>query len=295
MASKYPQNAPWETRNGYIPPPRFQQLRALDNLQQQQQQQPFAPPRPGTPQMSPSHSRSPSYFSFLTSKNSTNAQTSVLRKSPSTSSPNVQPVHEYLPPSTAFSPPQNQGQPQPLPGVPHDQQQPPQWQQQQSTPQQLTQPPQSPQQPQFSSAPFTQQQQPQRPQSQPQQAVPTSVARSPNPQQIEHVRSPSMQPGSQSPASAPNPLHPEIRSVVQLTFAHAHKIYFSGSLVRRLERQPDGQRPLKDEGWIEVWAQLGGTTLSIWDTKEIQEASKQGKEVPPSYINVTDAVCIFYR
>jgi len=104
-----------------------------------------------------------------------------------------------------------------------------------------------------------------------------------------------MQPGSQSPASAPNPLHPEIRSVVQLTFAHAHKIYFSGSLVRRLERQPDGQRPLKDEGWIEVWAQLGGTTLSIWDTKEIQEASKQGKEVPPSYINVTDAVCIFYR
>ncbi|EJF64913.1 hypothetical protein DICSQDRAFT_159886 [Dichomitus squalens LYAD-421 SS1] len=84
-------------------------------------------------------------------------------------------------------------------------------------------------------------------------------------------------------------LHPEIRSVVQLTLAHAHKVYFSGPLVRRIERQPDGQKPAKDEGWKEVWAQLGGTTLSVWDMEEIQEASKQGRQVPPAYINVTDA------
>ena len=37
MTGKYQQNALWESRNGYIPPPRFQLLRALDNLQQQQQ------------------------------------------------------------------------------------------------------------------------------------------------------------------------------------------------------------------------------------------------------------------
>ncbi|KAG5646986.1 hypothetical protein DXG03_001710 [Asterophora parasitica] len=91
------------------------------------------------------------------------------------------------------------------------------------------------------------------------------------------------------PPGAPSPLHPEIRSVVQLTAAHAHKIYFSGPLVRRIERQPDGQRPAKDEGWCEVWAQLGGTTLSIWDMAQIQEASKQGREVPPTYVNTTDA------
>ncbi|KAI0367809.1 hypothetical protein BV20DRAFT_970135 [Pilatotrama ljubarskyi] len=90
------------------------------------------------------------------------------------------------------------------------------------------------------------------------------------------------------PAPIP-PLHPEIRSVVQLTLAHAHKVYFSGPLVRRFERQPDGQKPSKDEGWREVWAQLGGTTLSVWDMEEIREASKQGKQVPPTYINVTDA------
>ncbi|KAL1949526.1 hypothetical protein VTO73DRAFT_8407 [Trametes versicolor] len=95
-----------------------------------------------------------------------------------------------------------------------------------------------------------------------------------------------------NPAPAPSaipPLHPEIRSVVQLTLAHAHKVYFSGPLVRRIERQPDGQKPTKDDGWKEVWAQLGGTTLSVWDMEEIREASKQGKQVPPAYINVTDA------
>lgn len=91
-------------------------------------------------------------------------------------------------------------------------------------------------------------------------------------------------------AGGQTPLHPEIRSVVQLTLAHARKVYFSGPLVKRLERQPDGQRPLKDEGWIDVWAQLGGTTLSIWDMREVEEANKQGREVPPTYFNTTDAV-----
>ena len=89
-------------------------------------------------------------------------------------------------------------------------------------------------------------------------------------------------------------LHPEIRSVVNLTLAHAHKVYMSGPLVRRIERLPDGHHPTKDEGWRDVWAQLGGTTLSVWDMKEIDEASKQGKEVPPTYINVTDAVSPFF-
>lgn len=94
-----------------------------------------------------------------------------------------------------------------------------------------------------------------------------------------------------SPPQSTQLLHPEIRSVVQLQVAHGRKIYFSGPLVRRVECLPDGSRPHKDEGWTEIWAQLGGTTLSVWDMREIQEASKQGKEVPPAYINVTDAVC----
>ncbi|KAG1781697.1 hypothetical protein EV702DRAFT_1042160 [Suillus placidus] len=84
------------------------------------------------------------------------------------------------------------------------------------------------------------------------------------------------------------PLHAEIRSIVQLTVAHARKVYFSGPLVKRVQRQSDGQRP-KDDGWVDVWAQLSGTTLSIWDMKEIEEANKKGLEVPPTYVNITDA------
>ena len=103
----------------------------------------------------------------------------------------------------------------------------------------------------------------------------TSAARGPQPPQ---------------PPPGPPPLHPEIRSVVQLTVAHAHKVYFSGQLTRRIERQPDGQKPHKDEGWREVWVQLSGTILSIWDMQQIQEANQQGKQVPPTYVNVTDAV-----
>jgi len=97
-----------------------------------------------------------------------------------------------------------------------------------------------------------------------------------------------------SSSSTVPPLHPEIRSIVQLTLAHAHKIYYSGPLVKRFERQPDGHKPARDDGWRDVWAQLGGTTLSVWDMKAIEEASKQGKQVPPTYINITDAVSEMY-
>ncbi|KAJ3760298.1 hypothetical protein EV360DRAFT_5045, partial [Lentinula raphanica] len=94
-------------------------------------------------------------------------------------------------------------------------------------------------------------------------------------------------------------LHPEIRSIVSLTVAHAHKIYFSGPLMRRIEREANGGKPhhttdnagnnASNNGWEQVWAQLGGTTLSVWNMREIEEASKRGKEVPPSYLNITDA------
>lgn len=114
----------------------------------------------------------------------------------------------------------------------------------------------------------------------------------PTPTSIQQEQPPPPPPPHQRSASVNQPpqLHPEIRSIVQLSVAHAHKVYFSGPLIRRIERQADGNRPHKDEGWRDVWAQLGGTTLSVWDMKEIEEANKRGEEVPPTYVNVTDAV-----
>lgn len=300
--TSYPQASTphWESRNGYTPPPRFQQLRARDSQQllyQNQYQQPYPnhqqqqlpnqvltpPVQGGSPEQPPdmSHTRSSSFFGFNRNKQQNSSQPNIQQRnlSPnsqlplstnSVPSPSAPPMHaplSPLPQDTSFSMVQ---QPNSMPL------------QQQQYNQPLPAPPLA-------------QQQPQRPQPQPYQ--PTGQNQnagrpSTSSQQSATVtRSPSIQGnGSASATQAPPPLHPEIRSVVQLTIAHAHKIYFSGPLVRRLERQADGQKPHKDDGWTEVWAQLGGTILSVWDMKEIQEASKQGKEVPPSYINVTDAV-----
>ncbi|OBZ72527.1 hypothetical protein A0H81_07601 [Grifola frondosa] len=85
---------------------------------------------------------------------------------------------------------------------------------------------------------------------------PNSLSSPPSEQQPTQV----LRRSSTAPAAVPPPpLHPEIRSVVQLTLAHAHKVYFSGPLVRRIERQPDGQRPTKDEdAFVHV---LGSVTL----------------------------------
>jgi CCR4-NOT transcriptional complex subunit CAF120 len=87
-----------------------------------------------------------------------------------------------------------------------------------------------------------------------------------------------------------HPLHPEIRSIVSLVAAHAEKIYFSGPLVHKLESNPYSRKPHKDEGWRDIWAQLTGATLSIWDMVEVKKAHQEGREVPPSYVNITDAV-----
>jgi len=88
------------------------------------------------------------------------------------------------------------------------------------------------------------------------------------------------------------PLHPEVRSIVSLTTAHMQKIYFSGPLVQILHKNPDGRKPHKDDGWRNVWAQLYGTTLCIWERGEVEVeiANQLGGEVPPLYVNITEAV-----
>ncbi|KAG8790583.1 hypothetical protein FRC12_011510 [Ceratobasidium sp. 428] len=115
----------------------------------------------------------------------------------------------------------------------------------------------------------------------------------PVPQQQPPLSPPQQMQGQESPfALGPTgiPLHPELRSVLRLNAAHQQKIYYSGRLSKRVERGTDGSRPTKDEGWIDIWCQLGGVTLSIWSMHAIEEANARGEQVPPQYINVTDAV-----
>src|ERR1700722_1036920 len=88
--------------------------------------------------------------------------------------------------------------------------------------------------------------------------------------------------------SSPERLHPEIRSFLRLAHAHAQKVYFSGPITR-MESEEDLHRD-REHRSTPLWVQLKGTTLSIWEMKQIVEANKRGKEVPPTYMDVTDAV-----
>lgn len=137
---------------------------------------------------------------------------------------------------------------------------------------------------------------PQRPvsQAQPQTALPPPPPQPQQPQQQQPPHHPQSNVQEPSPTYDP-PLHPEIRSIVSLTMAHTQKIYYSGPLLYKLDRTPDGQKPSKEVGWRDIWAQLYGTTLSIWDMGEVKVANEQGKEVPPSYVNVTEAVCLTFN
>ena len=56
---------------------------------------------------------------------------------------------------------------------------------------------------------------------------------------------------------------------------------------RVLKDSADG-RPNSDRTWTEVFAQLVGTILSLWDAAELDAAGKDG-EVAPKFINIVDA------
>jgi len=85
----------------------------------------------------------------------------------------------------------------------------------------------------------------------------------------------------------------DLRAALALQEAQSAKIYMEGYLSKRDECGSDG-KPLhpNDEKrrWNLCFVQLSGTVMSIWSVKEMDKAAKEGREVPPSYINITDSV-----
>ena len=47
-------------------------------------------------------------------------------------------------------------------------------------------------------------------------------------------------------------------------------------------------RPCPDRQWVECYAQLVGTALTLWDAAALDAAGEDG-EVSPSFINLADA------
>ncbi|CAO1619269.1 unnamed protein product [Jaminaea pallidilutea] len=85
---------------------------------------------------------------------------------------------------------------------------------------------------------------------------------------------------------------PELRSALFLQDAQQRKMYMEGYLSRRDALGADG-KPLHPndpkKAWHLCFVQLSGTVLSVWSVQQMEQAAREGREVPPSYVNVTDS------
>ncbi|KAK8229603.1 hypothetical protein HDK77DRAFT_486207 [Phyllosticta capitalensis] len=80
---------------------------------------------------------------------------------------------------------------------------------------------------------------------------------------------------------------PELQRIFQYLNSHSNKLYQEGYFLKLHDLDGRG-RPSPDRNWTEVFAQLVGTVLSVWDAQKLDEAGTDG-EVVPSFINLADA------
>ncbi|KAL8967123.1 MAG: hypothetical protein Q9183_003056 [Haloplaca sp. 2 TL-2023] len=80
---------------------------------------------------------------------------------------------------------------------------------------------------------------------------------------------------------------PELQPVFSFLNSHSNKLFQEGYFLKLNDLDSHG-RPNSDRTWTEVFAQLVGTILSLWDAAELDTAGKDG-EVAPKFINLADA------
>ncbi|KAL7274012.1 hypothetical protein RUND412_003114 [Rhizina undulata] len=79
---------------------------------------------------------------------------------------------------------------------------------------------------------------------------------------------------------------PELQPIFTYLYDHSKKLYVEGYFLKLTDLNPDG-KPSPDRSWVECFAQLVGTVLSLWDAAELDAG--QDKEVVPTFLNLTDA------
>ncbi|OAV87829.1 hypothetical protein PTTG_07151 [Puccinia triticina 1-1 BBBD Race 1] len=85
------------------------------------------------------------------------------------------------------------------------------------------------------------------------------------------------------------PAH-DLERVIELF--RAPKFYHEGFIFRRTLLLADGSPPKRTDQnavWAKYYVQIAGTTMSCWDAAEIEMAAQQGRQVAPTYTNITDA------
>ncbi|KAI9687133.1 MAG: hypothetical protein M1822_002544 [Bathelium mastoideum] len=79
----------------------------------------------------------------------------------------------------------------------------------------------------------------------------------------------------------------ELQPIFTFLNSHANKLYQEGYFLKLHDLDSRG-RPSPDRTWVECFAQLVGTVLSLWDAAALDAAGEDG-EVVPMFINLSDA------
>lgn len=80
---------------------------------------------------------------------------------------------------------------------------------------------------------------------------------------------------------------PELMPIFSFLNSHSNKLYQEGYFLKLHDLDSRG-RPSGERAWVECFAQLVGTVLSLWDAAALDEAGEDG-EVVPTFINLSDA------
>ncbi|KAK3117394.1 hypothetical protein LTR53_001308 [Teratosphaeriaceae sp. CCFEE 6253] len=80
---------------------------------------------------------------------------------------------------------------------------------------------------------------------------------------------------------------PELQPIFSFLNSHSNKLYQEGYFLKLHDLDSRG-RPSVERAWIECFAQLVGTVLSLWDAAALDAAGEDG-EVVPTFVNLSDA------
>ncbi|KLJ08832.1 hypothetical protein EMPG_15726 [Blastomyces silverae] len=85
---------------------------------------------------------------------------------------------------------------------------------------------------------------------------------------------------------SPEPI-PELEPVLNYLSGQTNKLYQEGYFLKLNDLDING-RSFQDRQWVDCFAQLIGTVLSLWDSAAL-DAAGPGEDVPPTFINLADA------
>ena len=80
---------------------------------------------------------------------------------------------------------------------------------------------------------------------------------------------------------------PELAPIFSFLNSHSNKLYQEGYFLKLHDLDARG-KPSANRTWVECFAQLTGTVLSLWDANALDVAAEDDTVIP-TFINLSDA------